>query len=150
MTWIVTKLGSHKRKFLKAPSNKWSFEICQFHRLSVSPSTQPFYRNRSGFFIINVLLIKHFPSWNLENALDKCIIQGEMELANFLSEWLRNPGKLKSKKIPGGAYPRAPQRLFRKLVSIYPRPTPAYHIVCAFGEELSDQRSRSFSKVKVG
>jgi len=50
--------------------------------------------------------------------------------------------ELKFKKIPGGAYPRAPQRLFRKLVSIYLRSAAAHHIVCAFGEELSDQRNR--------
>ena len=58
-----------------------------------------------------------------------------MELANILSEWLRNPGKRTSgsqnrKNFPGGPCPRTPPRIlslwssFRQSVSIYPRSDP--------------------------
>ena len=60
-----------------------------------------------------------------------------MELANILSEWLRNPGKRTSgsqnrKNFPGGTCPRTPPRIlslwrsFRKSVSIYPNPIRDY------------------------
>ena len=58
-----------------------------------------------------------------------------MELANILSEWLRNPGKRTSgsqnwKNFPGGTCPRTPPRIlslwssFWQSVSIYPRSDP--------------------------
>ena len=60
-----------------------------------------------------------------------------MELANILSEWLRNPGKRTSgsqnrKNFPGGTCARTPPRIlslwrsFRKSVSIYPNPIRDY------------------------
>ena len=78
---------------------------------------------------------KNFPSWNLENGLDKCFlfpISGNLMSSPPMNQ---KPGKanfreLVSKKIPGGACPRAPLEacslgpLFRKSVSIYPRSAP--------------------------
>ena len=142
---MVIKLGPHKTKFIKAPSSKWSFEIFHFHQVSVPPSTQqarvdtgfhPFYGNRFGFFY------------------DKCTFNKTLF-------------KLKSKKWIGqvhhprrngtGQYPvwmtQKPERGLKGVKiqknsrrSISPGPSalgnprsvPAHHIVCAFGEELSD------------
>ena len=78
---------------------------------------------------------KNFPSWNLENGLDKCFlfpISGNLMSSPPMNQ---KPGKanfreLVSKKIPGDACPRAPLEacslgpLFRKSVSIYARSAP--------------------------
>ena len=54
-----------------------------------------------------------------------------MELANILSEWLRNLGSWNPKKILGEVFPRTPLELtyasgasLENRVSIYPRSAP--------------------------
>ena len=84
---------------------------------------------------------KNFPSWNLENGLDKCFLfPVSGNLMPFSPPPLpmnQKPGKanfreLVSQKMPGGACPRAPLEacslgpLFRKSVSIYPRSAPGW------------------------
>ena len=71
---------------------------------------------------------KNFPSWNLENGLDKCFIRGawnwSISCLNDSETQERGLKGVKIRTIPGRAYPGPPwklRRLFRKSVSIYPR-----------------------------
>ena len=82
-------------------------------------------RKSVRFFITNIfLIIKSFPSWNLapyptynvEIDLYEIIRRfarlhpRRTELANILSEWLRNPGK-RCASLGSGAYPGPPKKL---------------------------------------
>ena len=55
---------------------------------------------------------KNFPSWNLENGLNKCFIRGEWNwpvCRNNSKTQEEDFRELKSKTDPGGAYPRTPR-----------------------------------------
>ena len=77
------------------------FGLCEIRLLNQAKSNIDVLRKSVRFFIKKYFILENGRS--VERLHPR-----RMELANILSEWLRNPGSWNPKKIPGEACPRTP------------------------------------------
>ena len=134
VNWLKTKilLKVTKSEILASHNSKiWESGLFRARLPGTAPAHlfPTFCRNRSNFSWLIYFLLKKTCHVYIWKTVWTRFHPRRMELANILSEWLRNPVKGTLGTLPDPPRSLHLQRSFRELIRIYPRSTPDYIIL---------------------